>query len=83
MSGSPSPVKSSKTLPPARFGPLRSQSDRRRHVLEPADVELRLKLVERDQVLCGTLSGYSPSVMYARFSSQRMRISPAIRPGMR
>ena len=37
-----------------------------------ADVELGFEvLIERDQYLRSTLSGYSPSVMWARLSSQR------------
>ena len=38
-SGRPSPVKSSKTLPPAMFGPRRVEAGLGRDVLEPADVE--------------------------------------------
>ena len=57
-------MKSSKTLPPARFGPLGCQADQRGDIVEPAHVELRAERIERDQVLlAGPCPGYSPSVM--------------------
>ena len=56
-SGRPSPLKSSKTLPPAMFGPRRSSPTRGRDVVEPAHVELRAERLERDQVLRRDLVG--------------------------
>ena len=62
-SGRPSPLKSSKMLPPARFGPRTRQAGPRGHVFEPTSSASERNASVAIRYSGGTLSGCSPRVM--------------------